>query len=120
MSKTMMLIASALSLAAPCTLTAASPGNAPLTAVARTNNNNRTLTTPQIDARAVQAMHFAIQGRTATWSFRFSCTGARCSFHNTHHSRDPQELGYVSIATIFDQQTNRDNAHALRVIRVAK
>jgi hypothetical protein len=119
MSKSMMLMAGVLSVAAPCTLTAASPADVPARDVARSTHNRTLVSKPEPDESAVQAMHLSIRGRTATWSFYFSCAGPHCRFRNSHHSRDRQELSYISLATIFGQQTEKGNTHERR-IRVTK
>jgi hypothetical protein len=123
MPKTMMLMLSALCLAAPYTTLAESPNTVPVTDVMRPRNTQqpRDLTQPrQADVLAAQAMHFAIQGRTATWSFRFRCAGSHCSFRNYHHPRDPENMGYVAIATSFDQAPTVDTARAPGVTKGSK
>jgi hypothetical protein len=123
MSKTMMLMLGALCLAAPSTIAAESPDTVPATELMRSRNTQqpRDRAMPrQADVRAAQAMHFAIRGRTATWSFRFSCSGSHCSFRNHHHPRDPEAMGYVAIATSFDQAADVDTAHAVGVTKAPR
>jgi len=102
----MMLSASALCLAVPVSLAATPPSNVPSTSRIRQAHPplpRVLLPVTRADAHALSAMRFAVRGRTATWSFDFTCNGAHCKFLNTHHRRDREDPGYVAIDTSFDE-----------------